>query len=176
MKKKLFIILSATVLLVALSGCGNKDTAKSSTSKSSVSTEKKSESKKSESKAAESTESKKATNTNNANTGDQFDTMIDSAKSQIEQVKKQSNGMYSDIAVEKGENHTIIYKYTYAKDPGIDVDAAALKPVLVKGMKPVIDGIKTMFPDVKIQVIYLKPDKSELANITITQADTDAVQ
>ena len=42
-------------------------------------------------------------------------------------------------------------------------------------MKPVIDGIKAMVPDVKIRVIYLKPDKTELANILITQSDTDAV-
>ncbi|PCS07214.1 hypothetical protein RU87_GL001267 [Lactococcus plantarum] len=101
--------------------------------------------------------------------------MISAAQSQTEQIKKQSGGTYSDIAVEKGDNHTIIYKYTYAKDPGIEIDATALKPTLVKGMKPVIDGIKAMVPDVKIRVIYLKPDKTELANILITQSDTDAV-
>ena len=171
MKKKVFTILTATVLLVTLSACGNKDTSTSSSSKSSISESKKSDS----SKSSESSESKSNNTTSNTNSTDHFDTMISAAQSQTEQIKKQSNGTYSNIEVEKGDNHTIVYKYTYAKDPGIEIDAAALKPTLVKGMKPVIDGIKVMVPDVKIRVIYLKPDKTELANILITQSDTDAV-
>ena len=44
-----------------------------------------------------------------------------------------------------------------------------------EGLKPVIDSTKGIFPDVKIQIIYLKPDKTELVNLMITQEDTNAI-
>lgn len=56
------------------------------------------------------------------------------------------------------------------------MDSEALKPVMVKAMKPIMDSVKGMLPDAKIQVIYLKPDQTELGNILITQEDTDAIQ
>ena len=66
------------------------------------------------------------------------------------------------MTITRGEGDTIVYTYTYAQDPGVAIDAAALKPTLVKGLKPVIDSTKGIFPDVKIQIIYLKPDNNDL--------------
>jgi hypothetical protein len=37
-----------------------------------------------------------------------------------------------------------------------------------------MESVKGMFPDAKIQVIYLAPDQTEIGNITITQEDIDA--
>jgi hypothetical protein len=82
--------------------------------------------------------------------------------------------VYSDITITAGENHTIVYTYTSREHLGYDMDMEALKPVLIKGMKPVMESVKGMFPDAKIQVIYLAPDQTEIGNITITQEDIDA--
>lgn len=161
MKNKLFIFLSTATLLIGLSACGNQSASKTEASK-------KSDTVKSEEKKASSKQSATAST-------DQFDLMIEAAQSQVPQLKQQFGTTFSDISITKGEGHTIIYTYTYAQEPGITVDATALKPTLAKGLKPTLDSIKPIASDAQIQVIYLKPDKSELANIMITQADTDAV-
>ncbi|MDN6207345.1 MAG: DUF4854 domain-containing protein [Lactococcus sp.] len=162
MKKKLLMLVFAATLLVGLSACSSKT--KTESSQSSSSSEKSEVVKKSsESSAAKSGKSA------------QFDLMIEAAQSQIPQLKQQFGDTYSDMTITRGEGDTIVYTYTYAQDPGVAIDAAALKPTLVKGLKPVIDSTKGIFPDVKIQIIYLKPDKTELVNLMITQEDTNAI-
>ena len=74
----------------------------------------------------------------------QFDLMIEAAQSQIPQLKQQFGDTYSDITITRGEGDTIVYTYTYAQNPTVAIDAT-----------------KGIVPDVKIQIIYLKPDKSE---------------
>ncbi len=102
--------------------------------------------------------------------------MIEAAQSQLPAMKEQLGATYSNIEIAAGENHTIIYRYTLPEDPGFEMDSASLKPVMVEAMKPIMDSIKGMVPDAKIQVIYLRPDQTEVGNILITQEDTDAIQ
>ena len=59
-------------------------------------------------------------------------------------MKQQFGSIYSDITITRGEGDTIVYTYTYAQNPTVAIDAT-----------------KGIVPDVKIQIIYLKPDKSE---------------
>lgn len=171
MKKHLLTLFSVATLLVILSACSGSSPSKTEASKKSdtVSKTSKSEEKKPSSEVKASSKQPATAST------DQFDLMIEAAQSQVPQLKEQFGATFSDLSIIKGEGHTIVYTYTYAQDPGITVDAAALKPTLVKGLKPTLDGVKAIASDAQIQVIYLKPDKSELANIMITQADTDAV-
>ena len=175
MKKKLLMLVFATTLLVGLSACSSKETTESS--QSSSSSEKSEVVKKSSESAKSSEENKKAASSSAEKSGKfaQFDLMIEAAQSQIPQLKQQFGDTYSDMTITRGDGDTIVYTYTYAQDPGIAIDAAALKPTLVKGLKPVIDSTKGIFPDVKIQIIYLKPDKTELVNLMITQEDTNAI-
>lgn len=173
MKKQIVILLSVVTLLTGLSACSSKPTTDSSTDKKSETVKKSAKSE----ETKDSSEEKKASSEQKASSSqsDNFDLMIEGAQSQTATLKQQFGDMFSDISITKGEGHTIVYTYTYAKDPGINIDAAALKPTLVKGLKPVLDSIKTFAPDAQIQVIYLKPDHTELVNITITQADTDNI-
>lgn len=166
MKKQVAIFLSAVAILTGLSACSSKSSEDNSTDKK-VETVKKA----STSDETKTSSSEKGTDTQS----DNFDLMIEAAQSQTAALKQQFGDMFSDITITKGEGHTIVYSYTYTKDPGVNVDATALKPTLVKGLKPVLDSIKGFAPDAKIQVIYLKPDHTELANITITQEDTDNI-
>ncbi len=101
--------------------------------------------------------------------------MIEAAQSQVASLKAQMGSTYSDISISAGESDTVVYTFTYAKKIPVNVDSTSLKPVLVKGMKSTMDSLKALVPDVKIKVIYLNPDKSKVADILITQADTDAV-
>lgn len=101
--------------------------------------------------------------------------MIKAAQSQLPSMKEQFNGVYSNIEILAGENHTIVYQFTFTEDNGLAMDAAALKPVMVEQMKPIMDSVNGMIPDAKIQVIYLRPDLTELGNIMITQEDTNAI-
>lgn len=171
MKKQIAILLSATALLTGLSACSSKPSTDSSTDKKTETVKKSS---KSEEKKA-SSEVKKSSKQSSSEKTDNFDLMIEAAQSQIENLKQLFAGTYSDITITKGEGHTIVYTYTYAKDPIGNIDFEALKPTLVKGMKPTMDGVKAIIPDAKIQVIYQRPDHSELGNITITQEDTDSI-
>ncbi|QIW50621.1 hypothetical protein [Pseudolactococcus raffinolactis] len=171
MKKQIAILLSATALLTGLSACSSKPSTDSSTDKKTETVKKSS---KSEEKKA-SSEVKKSSKQSSSEKTDNFDLMIEAAQSQTATLKQQFGDMFSDITITKGEGHTIVYTYTYTKDPGIDIDAAALKPTLVKGLKPTMDSVKAIVHDAKIQVIYQRPDHSELANITITQEDTDSI-
>lgn len=180
MKKQIVILLSVVTLLTGLSACSSKPTTDSSTDKKSETVKKSAKSEETKDSSEEkksSSEEKKASSEQQASSSqsDNFDLMIEGAQSQTATLKQQFGDMFSDISITKGEGHTIVYTYTYAKDPGINIDAAALKPTLVKGLKPVLDSIKTFAPDAQIQVIYLKPDHTELVNITITQADTDNI-
>ncbi|GAX48195.1 hypothetical protein [Pseudolactococcus reticulitermitis] len=174
MKKQIAILLSATALLTGLAACSSKPSTDSSADKKTETVKKssKSEEKKASSEAKDTS---KTSSSDKSASSDNFDLMIEGAQSQTDTLKKQFGDMFSDITITKGDGHTLVYTYTYAKDPGVTVDAEALKPTLVKGMKPVLNTLKAIAPDAKIQVIYLKPDHTELANITITQEDTDNI-
>lgn len=106
---------------------------------------------------------------------DMFSLMVEAAQSQLPTIKEQLGAMYKDMTITEGDNHTIIYTYTFAQDPGVNVDMEALKPTLAKELKPVIDGTKVMFPDIKVKAILLKPDGTEIGNMTITTDDIDAL-
>lgn len=181
MKKKILKVLFVGVVLTSLAACSNdksaspaKTTSKESSSEVTELTKESSTSSSDEvdllEEALSSEESGEESNSYF------FDLMIEAAQSQLPAMKEQLGDAYSNIEIAGGENHTVIYKYTFTEDPGVEMDSEALKPVMVKAMKPVIDSVKGMIPDAKIQVIYLRPDLSELGNILITQEDTDAVQ
>jgi len=164
MKLKVFCMVLGIFFLVGCSKEGNSvKTSKDSSSESSYVESSKKESSGSTEGSLQSTEQ------------DMFSLMIEAAQSQLPTIKEQLGDMYKDMTITEGENHTIIYTYTFAQDPGIDVDMEALKPTLAKGLKPVIDGTKGMFPDVKIKAIFLKPDETEIGNMTITTDDIDAL-
>ena len=164
MKIRVFCLVLGMFFLV---GCGKEEnstkTSKDSSSESSYVESSKKESSNSIEESLQSTEQ------------DMFSLMIEAAQSQLPTIKEQLGAMYKDMTITEGDNHTIIYTYTFAQDPGLDVDMEALKPTLAKGLKPVIDGTKAMFPDVKVKAIFLKPDGTEIGNMTITTADIDAL-
>ncbi|EOH96088.1 hypothetical protein UAW_01945 [Enterococcus haemoperoxidus ATCC BAA-382] len=154
--------------VLIFSGCGQTNNKSNSASTDTNSQEESSELSTNES--VEKTSESKSSNSSG------LKLMIEAAQSQIPSLKKQYEGMYSDISITEGEDSTIVYTYTFAQEPVANIDTEALKPTLVKGLKPVIDGAKTVVPDVKIQVIFLNPDKSEVINFVITQADTDSIE
>lgn len=114
--------------------------------------------------------SKKTTDDHN------FNFMVEGAQSQIPHLKKQYIKIYKDITIKGGKDHTVIYTYTFLKGAVSRIDSNALKPIVVKELKPAMDNVKTVVSDIKFQVIYLNTDGSEIANMLITQADTDAVK
>jgi sortase (surface protein transpeptidase) len=105
-----------------------------------------------------------------------FKLMIEADQSQIPKLKEQYVKVYSDISIFEGESNIVIYKYTFNEAPAVEVDAEALKPTLVKSLKPTVDTAKVMISDIKIQVIYLKPYGSKTMNFVITRDDIDQVQ
>lgn len=171
MKKKLVLSVFTGVALLSLAGCSGDSSKKKETTKTSEKVEQTSSSK----KETKTSSTKEAQQTNQSS-DDDFDLMIEAAQSQISNIKEQAGSTYKDITIEKGEGHTVVYNYTFAQDPGEGFDMEALKPTLVKAMKPAIDGSKGMFPDIKLSVNYLKPDGSTLAHYDITQEDTDKVE
>lgn len=182
MKKKVGLLLMGMLLLTSVAACKDDDSAaapeptKSTVTAQSSKTEKEQETSAS-SASKESSELPKtaeSTTASGKNESYYFDLMIEAAQSQLPALKEQMGDMYTDITITGGENHTIIYTYTAKEHLGYEMDTAALKPVLVKGLAPVLDSVKGMFPDAKIQVIYLAPDQSEIGNITITQEDVQA--
>ncbi|EOH95914.1 hypothetical protein UAY_03340 [Enterococcus moraviensis ATCC BAA-383] len=173
MKKLKMGIVCFVMGAIVLSGCGKAaDTSASKDSSSQVESSEsstKESTKKSTEKSTEQSTEKKSGNSST------FSLMIEGAQSQIPSLKEQYAGMYSDISITEGEDSTIVYTYVFAEAPEANIDAEALKPTLVKGLKPVMDTAKVAIPDIKIQVIFLNPDQSEVINFLITQDDTDNV-
>ncbi|OTN87620.1 hypothetical protein A5819_000066 [Enterococcus sp. 7E2_DIV0204] len=158
MKLRIFCLIVGMFTLV---GCGKEDTA------TKISKESSSESSLIENSTQE---------TSNSTEEDMFGLMIEAARSQIPAAKEQFGDMYKDMTITEGKDHTIVYTYTFSQKPIVPIDTEALKPTLVKGMKPVINSAKGMFSDVKIQAIYLNPDGTEIGNIIITQDDINALE
>jgi len=153
--------------MFALVGCGKEDNSlKTSKNNSSKSSFVESSNKEVRSFTKQSTETTDQ---------DMFSLMIEAAQTQIPAVKKQLGDMCKDVTITEGDNHTIVYTYTLTQKPEFDVDMEAMKPILAKGIKPVIDGTKSMFNDVKVKAIYLDPDGTEIGNILITQDYIDAL-
>ena len=81
--------------------------------------------------------------------------MIKTAQSQIPALKAQLNGennTFKDIAIDEGEDSTIIYTYTFAQPQDIDLDNEALKQVLIPEVEPLVNEAKAIAPDVKVLV------------------------
>lgn len=172
MKNKFFIAFLSIFFLFGLTGCSNdktKDTASSSSSSA------KSSSSKTSSTSKNSLSRAKSTKGNSAN----FALMIKTAQSQIPALKAQLNGennTFKDIAIDEGEDSTVIYTYTFAQPQDIDLDNEALKQVLIPEVEPLVNEAKAIAPDVKVLVKYDNPDGSNLATISITQADIEAAK
>ncbi|MBP1043847.1 hypothetical protein I6N95_22720 [Vagococcus sp. BWB3-3] len=172
MKKKSYALLITSLAVISLGACSNaSNTSNKTVSKTVASSSSTTVESSTETEFSSITEA--TTESGNSQT---FKLMIEAAQSQVPALKTQAGEMYSDIKIEEGEDSTIIYSYTFAQKAEVAVDQEALKPTMVKAMKPVIDGAKGMIPDVKIQIIYLNPDSSEIANMTITQEDTDKIE
>ena len=139
--KKIVKMLVIGVVLTSLAACSANESgtnANNAANKES-STEQKSESSStvasSEITFAEESASPEGENSNSSI----FDFMIKAAQSQLPSMKEQFNGVYSNIEILAGENHTIVYQFTFTEDNGLAMDAAALKPVMVEQMKPIMD-------------------------------------
>lgn len=167
MKKNKWLVVSTAVVLVLLSGCGNTDKKEDTKASSKEKVETVASSKTKESTAESKTE---------AGDTDQFQTMIKMAQTQVPQLKKQFEGMYSDIKIEAGEGHTIVYTYVYENAVPEEIDVDAMKPELVKGLKPTFDGLNKVINDLKIEMLFLNPDQSEVAKFTVTQEDIDKIE
>jgi hypothetical protein len=87
---------------------------------------------------------------------------------------EQFKDMYSNMTITGENGDTVVYTMTFINHVGV-MDSAALKPVFAEGVKSVFSSLKAVIADPKIQAIYLNPDGSEAANVTITQADIDAL-
>ncbi|QCQ03507.1 hypothetical protein FAX13_02290 [Ligilactobacillus animalis] len=178
MKNKFFIAFLSVFFLFGLTACSNdkaKDTASSSSSSSTSSSSAKSSSSKASSTSKNSLSRAKSTKGNSAN----FALMIKTAQSQIPALKAQLNGendTFKDIAIDEGEDSTIIYTYTFSQPQNIDLDNEALKQVLIPEVEPLLNKAKAIAPDVKVLVKYDNPDGSNLATISVTQADIEAAK
>lgn len=168
MKKMKMGIVCFVLGGLILSGCSKPNNSSASSDSSSQ------QESSSEVISSESTE--KTTESTKAGNSSAFKLMIEAAQSQVPSLKQQYEGMYSDISITEGKDNTVVYTYTFTQKPAADVDVDALKPTLVKGLKPIIDGAKVAVPDIKMQVIYLDPDQQEVANFIITQEDTDKIE
>ena len=179
MKKKMVVVFFAAVMLLSLTACGGRPGARPKRAESTeVSTSSKASSAESTSSTVvesteESSSAEPVETTSPLGNSSYFTLMIEAAQSQIPTLKEQLGEMYSDISITEGANSTVVYTYTLAQDPLVQLDGEALKPTMIKGVRPVMDGMKSMIPDAKIQVIYLRPDGSELLNFTITQEDLE---
>ncbi|MCI5942306.1 MAG: hypothetical protein MRZ40_07015 [Ligilactobacillus animalis] len=178
MKNKFFIAFLSVFFLFGLTACSNdkaKDTASSSSSSSTSSSSAKSSSSKASSTSKNSLSRAKSTKGNSAN----FALMIKTAQSQIPALKAQLNGendTFKDIAIDEGEDSTIIYTYTFSQPQNIDLDNEALKQVLIPEVEPLLNKAKAIAPDVKVLAKYDNPDGSNLATISVTQADIEAAK
>lgn len=178
MKNKFFIAFLSVFFLFGLTACSNdkaKDTASSSSSSSTSSSSAKSSSSKASSTSKNSLSRAKSTKGNSAN----FALMIKTAQSQIPALKAQLNGendTFKDIAIDEGEDSTIIYTYTFSQPQNINLDNEALKQVLIPEVEPLLNRAKAIAPDVKVLVKYDNPDGSNLATISVTQADIEAAK
>ena len=84
--------------------------------------------------------------------------MIKTAQGQIPALKAQLNGennTFKDIAIDEGEDSTIIYTYTFAQPQDIDLDNEALKQVLIPEVEPLVNEAKAIAPDVKLSLIHI---------------------
>ncbi|MBO0470518.1 hypothetical protein JZO66_08165 [Enterococcus sp. DIV0242_7C1] len=171
MKKMKLGLVFVVMGMLFISGCGNTSNKSASSDTKTSSSSQKESSESSTGEKLESSSSESLEKTDESGNSKTFKLMIEGAQSQVPNLKKQYEGMYSDISITEGEDSTIVYTYTFAEQS----DAEALKPTLVKGLKPVIDGAKAIIPDVKIRAIFLNPDGSEVLNLLITQEDTDSI-
>lgn len=178
MKNKFFIAFLSVFFLFGLTACSNdkaKDTASSSSSSSTSSSSAKSLSSKASSTSKNSLSRARSTKGNSAD----FALMIKTAQSQIPALKAQLNGendTFKDIAIDEGEDSTIIYTYTFSQPQNINFDNEALKQVLIPEVGPLLNRAKAIAPDVKVLVKYDNPDGSNLATISVTQADIEAAK
>ncbi|MFJ6957913.1 MAG: hypothetical protein ACIRXY_06825 [Ligilactobacillus animalis] len=178
MKNKFFIAFLSVFFLFGLTACSNdkaKDTASSSSSSSTSSSSAKSLSSKASSTSKNSLSRARSTKGNSAD----FALMIKTAQSQIPALKAQLNGendTFKDIAIDEGEDSTIIYNYTFSQPQNINLDNEALKQVLIPEVEPLLNRAKAIAPDVKVLVKYDNPDGSNLATISVTQADIEAAK
>lgn len=178
MKNKFFIAFLSVFFLFGLTACSNdkaKDTASSSSSSSTSSSSAKSLSSKASSTSKNSLSRARSTKGNSAD----FALMIKTAQSQIPALKAQLNGendTFKDIAIDEGEDSTIIYTYAFSQPQNINLDNEALKQVLIPEVEPLLNRAKAIAPDVKVLVKYDNPDGSNLATISITQADIEAAK
>lgn len=178
MKNKFFIAFLSVFFLFGLTACSNdkaKDTASSSSSSSTSSSSAKSLSSKASSTSKNSLSRARSTKGNSAD----FALMIKTAQSQIPALKAQLNGendTFKDIAIDEGEDSTIIYTYTFSQPQNINLDNEALKQVLIPEVEPLLNSAKAIAPDVKVLVKYDNPDGSNLATISVTQADIEAAK
>lgn len=178
MKNKFFIAFLSVFFLFGLTACSNdkaKDTASSSSSSSTSSSSAKSLSSKASSTSKNSLSRARSTKGNSAD----FALMIKTAQSQIPALKAQLNGendTFKDIAIDEGEDSTIIYTYTFSQPQNINLDNEALKQVLIPEVEPLLNRAKGIAPDVKVLVKYDNPDGSNLATISVTQADIEAAK
>ncbi|MGX2947100.1 hypothetical protein [Enterococcus alishanensis] len=165
--KKIGVIFLGIVTLLSLTACSNKETSLSSSSTSTIISEK-------NSKSSDVTTSSTTAFTESSSS-DYLSLMIEAAQSQLPSLKAQAGDSVADITIEEGPDSTVIYNYTFAQAPGVAIDSEAMKPTLVKAMKPTLDSLKGFVPDAKIEVNYLNPDGSRVASFTITQEDTAQV-
>ena len=178
MKNKFFIAFLSVFFLFGLTACSNdkaKDTASSSSSSSTSSSSAKSLSSKASSTSKNSLSRARSTKGNSAD----FALMIKTAQSQIPALKAQLNGendTFKDIAIDEGEDSTIIYTYAFSQPQNINLDNEALKQVLIPEVEPLLNKAKAIAPDVKVLVKYDNPDGSNLATISVTQADIEAAK
>lgn len=180
MKRKIFITLVSMITVLSLTACSNESKTDSSRSKSAESTERtsttKSSEKTKETSSIKNTEISSEAAKSKMGNDPNFSLMIEAAQSQIPMIKEQAGNLYKDIVIEEGKDNTIVYNYQFAQNPATKIDADAMKPTVVKGMKPTMDQVKSIFPDAKIQINYLNPDGTEIASFTITQEDTNKIE
>ncbi|KRN24855.1 hypothetical protein [Lacticaseibacillus camelliae] len=147
-----------------------KETQKSSQVKKAR--QKKAESKSAATKAT-SKQSSSASSSSSAAGSSAVASVAKAAPQQLDQVKANAGGTYSDITATAKGDSTVVYTMTLAKALDKNTDKSALKTVLVKALLPAINQARKTQPGVVLKVVLKNPDSTEVVNDVISQQDID---
>jgi hypothetical protein len=160
MKKKLIAGTVIALATLTLSACSTTKPTKSSSSESKSAS--KSESK---SKASSSSQSSSEDSSYNITAASTFDEVVAKAKASIPSALEKYKDYYSDMTVTSKNGNTLIYTYTFINRPSaFDEDSA--REGLETQMNPTLTVLQKIVDNAAIQIIYLNPDGTELANFS----------
>lgn len=101
---------------------------------------------------------------------------VNTVQPQISKLKEQYNDIYSEIQITTENPETLILTYAFTEDQSQKIDVNSLKAKAITQLAPIINNSEINIPNLKVRLIYLSPDKKELANILVTQKDIEQIE